>query len=95
MSEHWKAKREEGKFPQKTFLWTGASPKGFFNGLDLVFCAGGGFDFSFFIAICILADKQADNRFDGHTRDGGSLIHQLIKAAFGKKKKSRITKIFH
>lgn len=86
VSEHWKAKMKEGKLPQKTFPWTRASPKGFFNGLDLVFCAGGGFDFSSLVAICILADKQADNRFDGHTRHGGSLIHQLIKAAFEKKK---------
>lgn len=55
---------KEGKFPPTTHPWTRTSPKGFFNGLDLVYCAGGGFDFFFFIAIYIFADKQADNIFD-------------------------------
>lgn len=83
---------KEGKFPPTTFPWTGTSPKGFFNALDLVFCAGGGFDSFFFIAIYILTDKQADDMFDDHTRDGGSLIHKLIKVPFEKR---GISKIFH
>ena len=44
-----------------------------------------GLIFFFFIAIYILADKQADHMFDDHTRTGGSLIHKLIKAAFEKR----------
>lgn len=55
---------KEAKFPPTTHPWTRTSPKGFFNGLDLVYCAGGGFDFFIFMAIYILADKQADNMFD-------------------------------
>lgn len=51
--------------------------------------------FFFFIAIHIFEDKQADNLFDGCTRDGGSLIYKFIKAAFKKKKKGGFSKIFY
>ena len=83
---------KEAKFPPTTHLHTGTSPKGFFNGLDLVYCAGGGFDFFFMqyisskinrlitCLVTILGREEAPSTssLKLHLKKGGSLLCKVF-----------------